>query len=206
MLSNPGNGNGRFESDAGNQVTRALNRGNTPHMEGKNMGATGNIGTGGGTGAGTQGSEGGAESFSQEQVNAIVADRLSREREKYKDYNDLKNKAAEYDKQQEANKTELQKAQDRADALEKELSGLKAQEKVREIRTKVSSETGVPSELLTGSDEDACKAQAEAILKFAKGNKYPGIKETVNKKNTAGTGDNDNAFRELAGQLFGRKD
>lgn len=159
------------------------------------MGASGN------TGAEAQSA---AESFTQEQVNAIVADRLAREREKYKDYNDLKSKAAEYDKVQEASKSELQKAQDRAAALEKELSGLKEQEKVRQIRAQVAEKTGVPSELLTGSDEDSCKAQAEAILKFAKGNKYPGVKETEHKAKTTSTDDSE--FRELAGQLFGRKD
>ena len=90
---------------------------------------------------GTQGTQGapqgqqntGQDSFSQEQVDAIVRDRLAREREKYKDYNDLKSKAAEYDKQQEASKTELQKAQEQAEALKKELSGLKEQGMVKII-------------------------------------------------------------------------
>lgn len=164
------------------------------------MGASGNTGNG----DGAQGGDNGSENFTQEQVNAIVSDRLAREREKYKDYNDLKNKAAEYDKQQEANKTELQKAQDKAEKLEKELSGLKEQEKIRQIRSKVSEQTGVPSELLTGGDEDACKTQAEAILKFAKGSKYPGVKETDHKAKPAGAEDSD--FRELAGQIFGRKE
>lgn len=168
---------------------------------------------------GTQGTQGvpqvqqgtGQDSFSHEQVDAIVRDRLAREREKYKDYNALKSKAAEYDKQQEANKTELQKAQEQAEALRKELSGLKEQEKVRSIRTKVSGETGVPSELLTGDSEEDCKAQAEAILKFAKGSKYPGIKETEHRKNTTtqtiSTGDpSETDYREMAHQIFGRKD
>lgn len=153
----------------------------------------------------------GQDSFSQEQVDAIVRDRLAREREKYKDYNSLKSKAAEYDKQQEASKTELQKAQEQTEALRKELSGLKEQEKIRSIRTKVSGETGVPSELLTGDSEEDCKTQAEAILKFAKGSKYPGIKETEHRKNTViqsnPSGEPSEAdFREMAHQIFGRKE
>jgi hypothetical protein len=168
---------------------------------------------------GTQGTQGapqgqqntGQDSFSQEQVDAIVRDRLAREREKYKDYNDLKSKAAEYDKQQEASKTELQKAREQAEALRKELSGLKEQEKIRGIRTKVSGETGVPSELLTGDSEEDCRTQAEAILKFAKGSKYPGIKETEHRKNTViqsnPSGEPSEAdFREMAHQIFGRKE
>lgn len=148
-----------------------------------------------------------AETFTQEQVDAIVKDRLSREREKYKDYADLKNKAAEYDKQQEANKSELQKALDKSAALEKELSGMKEQEKIRSIRAKVSSDTGVPSELLTGSTEDDCKAQAEAILKFAKGGKYPGVKGTGNNNSNSNESDSTatREYRELAHQIFGKK-
>lgn len=164
---------------------------------------------------GTQGAQGvpqgqqgtGQDFFSQEQVDAIVKDRLAREREKYKDYNALKGKAVEYDKQQEASK----KAQEQVEALQKELSGLKEQEKIRSIRTKVSGETGVPSELLTGDSEEDCKTQAEAILKFAKGSKYPGIKETEHRKNTViqtnPSGEPSEAdFREMAHQIFGRKE
>ena len=162
------------------------------------MGATGTPGETGNT-AGNA-----AETFTQEQVDAIVKDRLSRERDKYKDYADLKNKAAEYDKQQEANKTELQKAQEQAESLKKELAGMKEQEKIRGIRKKVSGDTGVPEDLLTGDSEEDCKAQAEAILKFAKGSKYPGVKETEHK--TKSTSAEDSEYRELAGQIFGRKE
>lgn len=169
------------------------------------MGATGTPGETGNT-AGNA-----AETFTQEQVDAIVKDRLSRERDKYKDYADLKNKAAEYDKQQEANKTELQKAQEQAESLKKELAGMKEQEKIREIRKKVSGDTGVPEDLLTGNSEEDCKTQAEAILKFAKGSKYPGIKETEHRKNTTtqtiSTGDpSETDYREMAHQIFGRKE
>ena len=169
------------------------------------MGATGTPGETGNT-AGNA-----AETFTQEQVDAIVKDRLSRERDKYKDYADLKNKAAEYDKQQEASKTELQKAQEQAESLKKELAGMKEQEKIRGIRKKVSGDTGVPEDLLTGNSEEDCKTQAEAILTFAKGSKYPGIKETEHRKNTTtqtiSTGDpSETDYREMAHQIFGRKD
>lgn len=145
-----------------------------------------------------------SETFSQEQVDAIVKDRLAREREKYKDCNDLKNKAAEYDKQQEANKTELQKTQERADALEKELSGLKEQNKIHEIRENVSKETGVPVELLTGSDEATCREQAEGINKYAGIKKYPGVKETSRSSaKNINTNSSNEDFRALAKQVFG---
>lgn len=153
--------------------------------------------------------EGQQDNFTQEQVNAIVRDRLAKERAKYADYNDLKTKAAEYDKQQEASKTELQKAQEKSEALEKELADMKTKEKVRGIREQVSEKTGVPTNLLTGSTEEDCQKQAEDILAFAKGSKYPGIKETSHKNNNShvSSGEpSENDFRELASQVFGRKD
>ena len=59
--------------------------------------------------------------FTQEQVDAIVAERLKRERAKYADYDDLKTKATKYDEAEEASKSELQKATEKAAALQKRL-------------------------------------------------------------------------------------
>lgn len=53
-------------------------------------------------------------------------------------------------------------------AAEKELAGLKASNALRDLREKVSKETGVPSDLLTAETEEACKAQADAIKAYAK--------------------------------------
>ena len=58
-----------------------------------------------------------------------------------------------------------------------ELNSLKAANALREIREKVSRETGVPSSLLTGETEDACKAQAEAIRDYAKPSGYPPVRD-----------------------------
>ncbi len=124
-----------------------------------------------GTGAGTQ-----ERTFTQSELNAIVTDRLSREREQYADYAALKEKAAKYDAAQEADKTDLQEADktDLQEAMEK-IAALQAQvdaytkaDNLRSIREKVSQETGVPANLLYGEDEDSCKAQAQAILAYAK--------------------------------------
>lgn len=114
--------------------------------------------------------------FSQADVDRIVADRLSRERSKYSDYDQIKDKAAKFDEMEEASKTELQKATERADILQKELDAMKKAAVVREIRSKVSKETGVPESLLTATTEDACKEQAEAIKAFADP-AYPKVKD-----------------------------
>ena len=118
----------------------------------------------------TQEQEAPERTFTQAEMNAIIADRLSRERAKYADYDALKKKADQFDAAQEAGKTELQKANERAAALQTQVDALTRANEVREVRGKVSAATGVPAELLSGETEEACKAQAQAILKFAKSN------------------------------------
>lgn len=117
------------------------------------------------------------KTFTQADVDAIVADRLKRERSKYEGYENYKAKAQRLDEIEEASKTELQKATEKANALETELQGLKKAESIRSIRDKVAHDTGVPANLLHGEDEDACKAEAKSILDFAKGNGYPTVKD-----------------------------
>ena len=115
------------------------------------------------------------KTFTQDEVNGIVADRLARERSKYTDYEALKEKAKQFDAMEEANKSELDKAKDRASELQKELDNLKKADSIRTIRDTVASETGVPASLLTADTEDECKAQASQILEFAKPKDYPAV-------------------------------
>lgn len=118
------------------------------------------------------------KTFTQDELNAILNDRLGRERAKYGDYKDLKAKAEKYDAMEEEAKSELQKATEKATALQSELDSLKKANQVRELREKVAKETGVPSALLTADDEEECKAQAKAITEFAKGaSSYPNLRD-----------------------------
>lgn len=98
--------------------------------------------------------------FTQDEVNAIIAERLNRERAKYADYDKLKAGA-------ESNATALQQANDRANALQAQLDDLNHAAALKEIRSRVSASTGCPADLLTGETEEACTAQAQAIMKFA---------------------------------------
>lgn len=114
--------------------------------------------------------------FTQEEVDKIVHARLMKEREKYPDYEELKGKASRFDEIEEANKSELQKATERADELQSRLDEMTRAQELRDIRTRVATETGVPTNLLTGATIEECKAQAEAILSFAKP-AYPSVKD-----------------------------
>lgn len=118
------------------------------------------------------------KTFTQEELNAIVNDRLGRQKAKFADYDDLKAKAEKFDKLEEASKSELQKATEKATALQSELDAMKRQSELREIREKVAKETGVTANLLTGDTEEACVEQAKAILEFAGAQKgYPAVKD-----------------------------
>lgn len=100
--------------------------------------------------------------FTQEEVNSIVADRLNRERAKYADYDDLKAKASQYD---------TTKAQ---------LDALNSANARRDMIARVAAATGCPAELLTGDTEEACTAQAQDITAFAKSQQpagYPNVKD-----------------------------
>lgn len=99
--------------------------------------------------------------FTQAEVNSIVADRLTRERTKYADYDDLKTKAQQFD------------------TTKAELDALNAANTQRDMRARVAASTGVPVVLLTGDTEEACTAQAQAALKFAKAKQpgYPDVRD-----------------------------
>lgn len=116
------------------------------------------------------------KTFTQADVDRIVTNRLS----KYSDYEELKAKAAKFDEVEEANKSELQKAIDKANGLQAELDGLKKAAEIRQVRDEVSKETGVPASLLTGETKEECATQAAAIAEYKAQNApgaYPSVKD-----------------------------
>lgn len=115
--------------------------------------------------------------FTQQELDEIVKSRIAKERAKYTDYEDLRAKASKFDELEEANKSELQKATERAEALQKQIEEMTKADEIRTVRNKVSAETGVPANLLTANSEEECMTQANAILAFAKPNSYPSLKD-----------------------------
>lgn len=103
------------------------------------------------------------QTFTQDDVNRIVAKRVA----KYADYDELKQKAAKFDEQVEAGKSELQKATDKANSLQAELDALKKAESLRTMREEVANAKGVPARLLTGNTAEECEAQAADMIAWA---------------------------------------
>ena len=139
------------------------------------------------------------KTFTQAEVDKIVGERLGRERAKYADFVALKEKADKFDEIQEQSKTELQRALERSESLQKELDEIKTREAVRTIRETVAKQTEVPANLLTGTTEEECKAQAEAIKAYANPG-YPAVKDGGEVRANAGTAKSQ--FIEWANEAF----
>jgi uncharacterized protein YdiU (UPF0061 family) len=116
----------------------------------------------------TGGSESGSDnsepkSFTQEEVDAIVEKRLARTKSQFGDYEALKAKAAKFDEAENANKSELQKAQEREAELQKQVDAYTSAKQQDEWKAEVSKKTNVPANLLRGSSLEEIQAHAEAL-------------------------------------------
>lgn len=152
----------------------------------------------------TQGTQTDERTFTQAELNAIVQKRLGEQAAKYENYEELKAKAQRLDEIQEQNKSELQKATEKADALQKELDVIKKANSVREIREDVAKELGVPAHLLKGETKEECEAQAKDILSFAKPKSYPNVKDGGEAR-TTGTGTTRDQFANWFDDINGGK-
>lgn len=117
----------------------------------------------------------------QEELDAVIRDRLKRARakaaEKYADYDDLKAKAAELDQLRESQKSDLEKANEKIAKLEKAAAKRDAADKAMAVKEKVAKETGVPVELVQGDDEESMRSFAESVAAYAKKPAAPHVGE-----------------------------
>lgn len=104
--------------------------------------------------------DGGDKTFTQAELDRIVADRLNREKGKYADYEDVKAKASKLDELEAANKSEAEKANARAEAAERKA----AQAESEALRLTVAAEKGVKARWLTGSTREELEKAAEEYL------------------------------------------
>lgn len=81
-----------------------------------------------------------AKTFSQDDLDRVVRDRLARQKAQYADYDEVKARAAKLDEIEAANKTELEKAQERATELEKQAADATGRAKDALLRSAVVAE------------------------------------------------------------------
>ena len=139
---------------------------------------------------------------SQADLDALIAARLERERGKYADYKDLKAKASRLDEIEAANKSELEKANDRATRAEQEAASLPA--KVAEaLRTHLVGLGVVAKEdevLLTAADPDSLLAQVKRLSERASDRKKQSNHVSKEGTNTTAAPSEE---RALVRELFG---
>lgn len=90
-------------------------------------------------GSGNPSGEQQAKTFTQEELDAIVTDRLSRERKKYEGFDDIKRRAAEYDKLTEAQKTESERLNGELAQLKDQLTAAQRRERDYALRDAIDS-------------------------------------------------------------------
>lgn len=113
-----------------------------------------------------QGSEGHEKYFSQSELDRIIGERLARERQQYADYEEVKKKASKLDEIEEANRSEIEKAQ--AKAQEAEARAQRAEddlnkERLNSLRHRIAIEKGVPEsrvKYVTGETQEEIEAAA----------------------------------------------
>jgi pimeloyl-CoA synthetase len=93
-----------------------------------------------------------SQTFTQDDVNRIVQDRLQREREKYADYDELKT-AAERAQELEAQTQELTA----------KVAEFESKEEHRKLVADVAETAGVPAGVLKGDTREELEAHAEAL-------------------------------------------
>lgn len=105
-----------------------------------------------------------AKTFTQEEVSRIVQERLKRAKAEVPDnLQELKDKAAKLDEIEEASKTELEKARSALAQANERIKAMEGAKAKADAIAKVSRETGIPADLITGDDEESMMESAKAL-------------------------------------------
>lgn len=107
------------------------------------------------------------KTFTQEQVNAMLAAEKRKLSEKFGDYDDLKSKASKLAEVEEASKTELQKALDRAAAAESRAAKFEAKEQAAKWAAEIVKGSTIPASVLRGSTREELEAHFSELKDLA---------------------------------------
>lgn len=138
----------------------------------------------------------------QEQLNSIVKGRVARAeastRKAYEDkHADVLEKAKKYDEWQEANKSELQKATERADKAEKELEQLKHERERAKWASEIAEKHGVPANLIQGDTQEEMEAFAKENAHYFERDSVPSLNANGKTPDESGGYSSGDPIREL---------
>lgn len=163
----------------------------------------------------TEGEEGGKESktFSQDDLNKIISDRLSKERKKWDEELSSKVEEAKTEAQKLAKMNAEQKAEYERKQLEEQLSKREAEITRRELRAtalETLAEKGLPkqlAEVLVYTDAEATNKSIDAVEKSFR----DAVEQAVNDRlknstppKTGGSGGTPSSLEEQIGAIFAK--
>ena len=105
----------------------------------------------------------------QEELDAVIKARLSREREKYADFEDLKKQLADFEAKELTYQNTINDLKTRETELTSQVDSLNGdltQTRLQTAKQRIATEYGLPldfAERLKGDDEDSFKADAEQL-------------------------------------------
>lgn len=136
----------------------------------------------------------------QEELDRIIQERLSREEGKFADYDEIKTRNAALETEVDALKSTIEETNNAAKTHEQTIADLNKQIADKEtvnLRTRIALQNGLPIDLadrLIGSDEESIKADAERLAGLvSKKQTPPPLKNT---ENNLGEG-KDGAYKKL---------
>ena len=119
---------------------------------------------------------GDGKTFTQDQLNAIVAERLARERGKFADYDDLKKAADKLREIEDAQKTELQRAQEAQQAAEERAKAATAAAQERLMRAEFLAKAALAG---VAHPEDAYALADKSAVQMGEDGTVTGVSEAV---------------------------
>lgn len=151
----------------------------------------------------TTAGNGDGKTFTQDEVNNLIAREKGQIQRKYEGYDELKAKADKFDELEHASKSDLEKVAGERDTLKGELEPTRAEN----LRLRVAIDKKLPAELvdrLRGSTKEEIEADADELMKLvepANGTARPGGHDGGPRGQSAGTPqDMDSMIRRAAGR------
>ena len=140
---------------------------------------------------------------SQAELDQIIGARLARNDAKFADYDEIKAKASEFDKAQEAQKSETQRTTDALAALQSKVDSYESKEKVASWASEITKESAVPASALRGTTREDLEAHFKELEALIPNGSAP--PRAPHQKTSTST-PKDDPTREFAAKLFGRRD
>jgi len=112
--------------------------------------------------------------FTQEDVNRIVNERLSKSRAKGEaTLRELKEKTTRLEELEKSSKEEIEKAARESESYREELESVKKDKDLQVAKMRIANETGVNADFLNGSTEDECRMIAQNYIDYAEAKRQP---------------------------------